>query len=80
MNIINRINNNSPKQITNGKDLIVESVSDLMKLVEEFEKAQKAKAETFEFKGMTMYTKFVYYYLQYLDNKVQEDQQKLLKN
>jgi len=51
-----------------------------MKLVEEFEKAQKAKAETFEFKGMTMYTKFVYYYLQYLDNKVQEDQQKLLKN
>lgn len=51
-----------------------------MKLVEEYEKAQKAKAETFEFKGMQMYTKFVYYYLQYIDNKVQEDQQKLLKN
>ena len=79
MNIINT-KNNSPKQTDNGNNVFIESVSDLMKLVEEFEKAKEAKAETFEFKGMPMYTKFVYYYLEYLDNKVQEDQQKLLRN
>jgi len=52
--------------ITCSHDLLVNNMTELENLIEKFIEAARAKQDTFEFKGNTVHTYSIKYYIQHL--------------